>query len=242
MRNIEDVVVMRVSHEHEVCLRDMRIDGRIIRRRDIIPSVYRTRISQRSFIGRGKRRWRPKDSREIWIDQNNGGSIADFPPCRPHIFEDNLTGLFRACGALSRHCTGDHHRKAETENREVSHGKGPPERAVVAKSTEDPQREQPVAVRHNHANRTQIRCTSSVAVKDMDSPGTCVDYGRPPSRNRAVASLRQDSRASITWLIDAFIEKVEMAPQLGNWPLSLCASTADFVAPALATNLPGIHF
>src|SRR5260370_34695757 len=115
MWKVQDMIVMRVSHEAEVCLRDMHIDGRNIRCCDIIPSVYLTRVFRRSCIGWRKWWWRPKDSREIGIDQNHGGSVADPPPSRPNIFEGDLTAFFGACTVLSCHGTSDS--EAETENR-----------------------------------------------------------------------------------------------------------------------------
>src|SRR6266478_1883488 len=79
VRNIQDMVVMCVRDEDKVGALGVCVDGRYVRRSYIIPSIYRPRVARCSSIW-GSPRWLwPKYSRYIGINQNDRGSVADFP-------------------------------------------------------------------------------------------------------------------------------------------------------------------
>src|SRR5260370_5238904 len=102
MRNIQYVVVMRVGYEYKVRSLDMFVDSRYVRRRDIIPTIQRARVSGRSGIRCSAGRLWSQYSRNVRINQDDGGPVADFPPCRPQPPENDLSALFAARRVLSR--------------------------------------------------------------------------------------------------------------------------------------------
>src|SRR5260370_14065942 len=72
-RYVQNVVVVCVRHEDKVCSSDMRVNGGRVRRRNIIPTIEWPRVSRCSRIRGPAGRLRSKDSRNIWIDQDNCG-------------------------------------------------------------------------------------------------------------------------------------------------------------------------
>src|SRR5258708_12478482 len=83
-RYVQNVVVVCVRHEDKVCSSDMRVNGGRVRRRNIIPTIEWPRVSRCSRIRGPAGRLRSKDSRNIWIDQDNCCPVADLPPLLPH--------------------------------------------------------------------------------------------------------------------------------------------------------------
>ena len=83
MRNIQNVVVMCMSNENEICSLNVRINCRYVRRGNVAPSIRPARVSSYR-VARPTSRWRRSvDSRQIWINQNIGRSIGDLPARRP---------------------------------------------------------------------------------------------------------------------------------------------------------------
>src|SRR5260370_13288484 len=125
MRNIQYVVVMRVGYEYKVRSLDMFVDSRYVRRRDIIPTIQRARVSGRSGIRCSAGRLWSKYSRNVRINQDDGGPVADFPPCRPQPPENDLSALFAARRVLSRkgadHCPSQSNKR----KRKFPHRKPP---------------------------------------------------------------------------------------------------------------------
>jgi hypothetical protein len=86
---------MCVSNENKICSLNVRIDCCNVRQGNVIPPIRPARVS-RQRVARPCSRWgRSVDSGQIWIDQNRGGSIADFPACRSQIFQDDLMIFLR---------------------------------------------------------------------------------------------------------------------------------------------------
>jgi hypothetical protein len=84
--NVQDVVVMSVSDEDKICSLNVRIDCRHVRRRDVAPPIRPAGISRHGVASRW---WRSVDSRQIWIDQNRRGSIADSPNLPRSLLEQS---------------------------------------------------------------------------------------------------------------------------------------------------------
>ncbi len=93
---------MCVSNENKICSLNVRIDGCNVRQSNVIPSIRPARVSSHGVARSSSRRRRSVDSRQIWIDQNRGGSVGDFPACRSQIFQDDLMTFLRAPLVLSR--------------------------------------------------------------------------------------------------------------------------------------------
>src|SRR5580693_1165328 len=78
LRNIQDMVVMRMRDEHEVCPLDMRVDRGHVWHRRVIPAVERARVPRCSLIRSSARRLWTKYSRNVRINQNDRLPVADF--------------------------------------------------------------------------------------------------------------------------------------------------------------------
>jgi len=83
-----------ISYKDEISPTNTRIDCRNVRRREIMPSINPTRISSHRVARSSSRGCRAVDSRHVGIDQNDGGSISDFPAGSSQIFENDLI-IFR---------------------------------------------------------------------------------------------------------------------------------------------------
>jgi hypothetical protein len=92
VRNVQDVVVMSVSDENKICPLNVRIDGRHVRHGDVTPAVGPPRIPGHAVPL--WRRW-TVDSRQIWIDQDRGGSVGDFPARSSQVFQNDLIAVGR---------------------------------------------------------------------------------------------------------------------------------------------------
>ena len=86
------MVIMGVRDEDEIGSLHVRIDGRRIWHRNIIPPLCGARIAGRTDKHPARRR-RPDDSREIRINQNYCGSIRDSPTRCPHVFKGYCSAL-----------------------------------------------------------------------------------------------------------------------------------------------------
>src|SRR5271167_2541239 len=135
MRNVQDMVVMRVSHEDVISPRDVRVDGRHIRHGNIIPAVHLPRVPWQRRVGWCQgRRW-PKYSRKIRINENDRGAVGDPPPGRPQVFEGSLTTLYTTCWNLPpRQSAGRNRGERANQNRKDSHAKHLTQR-IAAKSS-----------------------------------------------------------------------------------------------------------
>src|SRR6266481_5565164 len=80
-RNIQYMIVVRVCDQDIVCPWYAGLDGRLIRRRRIFPTILATVVTRGSFIRWGKRRRWPQDSGDIGIYKDYGRPVTD-PPTR----------------------------------------------------------------------------------------------------------------------------------------------------------------
>jgi len=81
--SIQDVVVMGVSDEDEICPLNVSIDDSYVGRRDVAPPIRPAGISR---DGVASRRWWSVNPREIGIDEDRRGSIGDIQPAAPKYF------------------------------------------------------------------------------------------------------------------------------------------------------------
>lgn len=102
LRNIQNMVVMRVGDENKIRSLDVCADGRYVRRRDIIPPTQWPRVS-RSTRTRCSAWWLwPINPLNIGINQDDCCPVADFPSGGPQPLENDLSALFTARRFLLR--------------------------------------------------------------------------------------------------------------------------------------------
>ena len=90
---------------------------------------YTRRVSPATEWPRPSSWWRRSvDSRQIWIDQNTGRSIGDFPARRPQVFQSDWVVFFRVRLVLSGLSYEDSHREYTARESRLHHWHAPPGR------------------------------------------------------------------------------------------------------------------